>query len=351
MNNTDLRSVHNSAEPTGSQPADVSVSSERRGPTRLLEELARASNALADLAGAELMRDTGGFHVVVSGIHQVAALARACAAAGLSRDDMGSELQRLRRVCEESPFTRHITAWPRGYPGDFEIVDYICAQQNRAAPGTMSYWLEEYSLGTTVAQQHRNKVARQGAEIIACAETASSRHEAASIAVLACGSSPDIAQVQHRVAHTGARFVVADSDAAAVQATVNRLPALSGRIETITGHVVRTLGQLARRGPYDLVLAGGLFDYLSEPVAEVVVRRCIEMLRPAGRFFFTNMSPDNPYDEWIRYVCDWPLITRNEEAIRNLVMRAAGYPVDIRTERDATRLAVLATVLHCHGPL
>jgi len=339
-----LQSLHGLGELTGSLSTVVSISPERIDPARLLEELARAADALADLAETELMRDVGAFHAVVAGMHRVAASARACAVAGLTREDMGSELQRLRRACEQSPFTRHITTWPRGYPGDFDIVDYICAQQNRAAPGTLSYWIEEYSLGTTLAQQHRNKVARQAAEILGCAETALSRNEDASIAVLACGSSPDLVQVQHRVAHTGTRFLVADSDEEAIQTTVNRLPALAGRIETITGNVVRTLGQIARRGPFNLVLAGGLFDYLSDPVAELVVRRCVGMLRPGARFFFSNMAPGNPHDDWIRYVCDWALIARDEEAIRNLVAKAVGPRVEVRTERDATRLTVLATV-------
>jgi extracellular factor (EF) 3-hydroxypalmitic acid methyl ester biosynthesis protein len=349
LNEERLQFLYGAAGPTSLRPAVFSISPGRSDPARLLQELARAADALADLAEAELMQDLGAFHAVVAGIHRVAASARACAVAGLTREDMGSELQRLRRACEHSPFTRHITTWPRGYPGDFEIIDYILAQQNKAAPGTLSYWIEEYSLGTTVAQQHRNKVASQAAEIVACVETALSRNEDASIAVLACGSSPDLVQVQNRVAHTGARFVVADSDEQAIRTTVNRLPALAGGIETITGNVVRTLGQIAQRGPYDLVLAGGLFDYLSDPVAELVVRRCIGMLRPGARFFFTNMAPGNPYDDWIRYVCDWALISRDEEAIRNLVVRAAGSRVDVRTRRESTRLAVLATVCRSRG--
>lgn len=331
-----------------SDPVVISIDPARRDTACALEELAHTSDELTGLSGSEVLHTSDGFHAVVSGIHRVAAAARACAAAGLRREDMDPKLTKLRDECAKSPFTRHIMQWPRGYPGDFAIVDYICAQENRAPPGTIAYWIEEYSLGTTMAQQHRNKVQRQASEIVSCAEAAFNRNSEAVIAVLACGSSPDLVQVQHLVSSFNAKFVLSDSDTEALKVSLNRLPSLAGRVETISGNVVRSLKKLARRAPYDLVLAGGLFDYIPDPIAELLVRNVIGMLRPGGRFFFTNIAPNSPYEDWIALVCNWSLISRDEADLRTLVARASGHSLEVRAERDLTRLAVLVTVFSAH---
>ena len=60
-----------------------------------------------------------------------------------------------------------LQAWPRGYPGDFETVEWLCDARNRAEPGTVPWALEQCSLQSPLAQQHRNKVGLQGRAILA----------------------------------------------------------------------------------------------------------------------------------------------------------------------------------------
>ncbi|MFF8536936.1 hypothetical protein ACF07B_34080 [Streptomyces sp. NPDC015532] len=58
------------------------------------------------------------------------------------------------------------------------------------------------------------------------------------------------------------------------------------------GNVLRTAAhQAADHGPFDLVLAGGLFDYLEERFARALIRTTLSRLcRPGGTFYFSNIA-------------------------------------------------------------
>jgi hypothetical protein len=48
--------------------------------------------------------------------------------------------------------------------------------------------------------------------------------------------------------------------------------------------------------PFDLVLAGGFFDYLEERFARALIRTTVSRLcRPGGTFYIFNIATPNPY--------------------------------------------------------
>ena len=313
---------------------------------RLLRRLEKAANELADLESDPIVETEAGFHLVASGIYAVSAAVRLCVDVGFDRKSLNGVLARLRDACQSSPFTRHISEWPLGYAGDFRIIDQICSQENRAPRRTFAYWIEEHSLACAMAQQHRNKVREQAREILECARARTEAGETASIAILACGSSPDLALVARELSQLQVRIVAVDSDAAALEETHRRLVSLGGKLETVHGNVARLMGELARLGPYDLVLAGGLFDYLPDRVAESVVRNVNDkLLRSAGVLFFTNMAEGNPYEAWTRYVCNCRLIQRSAADIARLTSSAGIQGNAVTTGRDLTRLSLLVKVV------
>ena len=100
--------------------------------------------------------------------------------------------------------------------------------------------------------------------------------------------------------------------------------------------------QVGRNGRFDLVLAGGLFDYLPDRVAIAVLRTaCQRLLNPGGRVLFTNIGCGNAYRTWIEYMAEWFLIHRSETEVVDLC-RAAGFESDaIEVESDRTGLTLV----------
>lgn len=309
----------------------------------LLVELKRRATALANQSIRPDIATEVAFHGVISGIHEVCAATRGCEDAGLSREDMEDALRSLREACRESPFIRHITEWPSGFPGDFRIVDRICQATNTAPPGTLGYWLEEYSLVCGMAQQHRNKVQRQAHELLSMVRATIHRSIPCRLLVLACGGCPDLESVQDELADLPFQGTAIDQDPEAIEASRHRLKKLSDRIDFIEGNVIRRIPELSRKGQFELIVAGGLFDYLPDRIAAFLIKQvCSRLLAPGGRFFFTNIARGNPYEDWTRYVCDWRLIQRSEPDL-NALLGAAGECMRVRFERDLTRLTFFVT--------
>ena len=87
------------------------------------------------------------------------------------------------------PFHRAGAKWPRGYPGDFETIEYLCAAENRSLPQTVQHALEELALRSSISGQHRNKVAFQAKAILAACRRTNGRGRILSIG---CGGCRDI---------------------------------------------------------------------------------------------------------------------------------------------------------------
>jgi extracellular factor (EF) 3-hydroxypalmitic acid methyl ester biosynthesis protein len=310
-----------------------------------LTALRDASDSLLLEANRSDLSTIRAFHCIIGKMHLVCEQLRRCEEAGIERTEIVAQVARLREVCTASPFMRHIQTWPRGYSGDFEVIDQIFYIQNKAEKGTFVYWLEEYSLICGMSQQHRHKVARQAKEIETVIRTRAKSSIPARVLILACGSSPDLGLVQASIAEMPFAATLVDADSNALHVSRERLPTIVDRLTLIEGNVIKKVPELARRGPFDLVVAGGLFDYLPDKVAAFLIRTVMNsLLSNDGRFFFTNMAIGNPYEDWTRYVGDWKLIQRDEPDIDALLTMAGIDPSRARYDRDPTKLAVLVTL-------
>jgi hypothetical protein len=291
--------------------------------------------------GSEIrLPEDPGFHQVVAWIHGLCAAVADWQSKGMAKEDIRTLLDDARSLHATSPFIAHLQTWPRGYPGDFEAIDCILNATNRAVPGTLGYHLEQYALTSAIAQQHRNKVQRQARLIL---DTVVQRLDSETrILSIACGASPDLCEFQSILAQYPCEFVLLDADADALEASRTRLHALSDRITLIHRNVFQRLASLRRVGPFDLVLAGGLFDYLPDRQAEFLARTIVDqLLKPHGAFFFTNIAQGNPFRYWIDFLANWTLIERSEDEVRGLLTHVIS-PVATTVEQDSSGLTLLA---------
>jgi extracellular factor (EF) 3-hydroxypalmitic acid methyl ester biosynthesis protein len=303
-------------------------------------DLIRAAvDEFCQLAGGDFA-DPARLHDVAHAVH---GLCRACASAEreqLPRDTVLALAQPARAIHARSPFIARLQTWPRGYQGDFETVDCLMRQQVGASRGTIEYWLEYLALASPIAQQHRNKMQVQGREIMAAA----GHRRAPRILVLASGGAHDLVDILPWLVDRQARVVLCDGDEQALECARGRLADLGDRLTCVHGNVLASHARLAPLGPFDVVAAGGLFDYLPERQATLLLRVVWHrLLGPRGRMFFTNIAAGNPFRLWVEYMADWRLIERSEGDMRALIDASCGEEAAVSLQRDGSGLAWLLT--------
>jgi hypothetical protein len=88
--------------------------------------------------------------------------------------------------------------------------------------------------------------------------------------------------------------------------------------------MLRAINKFASHGPFDLVLAGGLFDYLNDDQATFLIKAITStLLSPTGTFAFTNIAKPNPFKYWMEYCANWFLIERTEDDFESLIDQCA----------------------------
>ncbi len=318
--------------------------SEATAPARALPQPARvgaAAQALAHLAGR-----TGGRPLSKGDVQEALnALCSAIAEAeslGFERHQILPWVAPAREVHRRSPFIRRLQEWPRGYAGDFETIEYLMGGQTRASLGTVEYWLEYLGLHSAIARQHRHKVGAQ-TDFVGSVVTDPSR-SGRRVLVIACGGSPGMDALVQLARDREATIVLNDVDPAALALSRDRLEGLGDRVHSVPGNVFKVLRTLAKLGPFDGIATGGLFDYLPERAATMLLRSFRKhLLAPGGQVFFTNIATGNPQRIWMEYMTEWTLIERTESEMRRLASDGLGSEATLRLEREEAGVAWLAT--------
>jgi len=303
------------------------------------DEAVREFVALDDPATIDRATDTRRYNEIIAAVHKLCAALLEEESAGVPRSHLLPRLAPVRAIHGRSPFIARLQQWPRGYPGDFETIEQLWRGENREPAGSLAHVFESYALTATIAQQHRNKVAFQAAAI----RSAMAGDRACRLLSIGCGSCPDLRTAIDRVT-PGSTFVLCDSDADALVQSRRFLAPIAGQCQFVHGMVPRVLRRIRDSGPFDLIVAGGLFDYLSDRmIVHTLSTAWRTLLAPGGRLLFTNIGRGNPFRVWLEYVADWRLIERSEADVIALCA-AAGITATPALERDATGLSIIADV-------
>jgi len=320
--------------PVWTPPPPARVPVDRSTALAILDDTVSDFLQLLDIVPASA---TDLLHATAAAMHRFSTAILLCERAGFTRTALMPHLERLRALHARSPFVARLQAWPRGYAGDFETVEYICDARNHSTPGTVPWAIEECALQSPVAQQHRNKVGLQARAILSTI-VANPRGRIASVG---CGGCRDLSLIQDYLAPDQGRFVLVDADPAALEFARSRLTRIADRCELVPGSVPRVLTKLTARDQFDLVVAGGLFDYLPDRWAVATLKGLARIMKPGGRLLFSNIAAGNPFRPWIEYLADWRLIERSPADLEQLIGEA-GFPgAARRIFRDSTSLALM----------
>ncbi|NJK97436.1 MAG: DUF2156 domain-containing protein, partial [Bacteroidales bacterium] len=159
----------------------------------------------------------------------------------------------------------------------------------------------------------------------------------AKVLSIACGGSRDLLSIVPFLNHQLFSLCLNDVDNEALNLSVERMKDYTCNLEIVQGDVFHSVRKLNKFGPFDIIVAGGLFDYLDNRQAIWLLTHLIKMLKPDGNLCFTNISKGIPYNGWLDYLANWQLIARNSADIENLLHNAGAIENDnIKIEKDST---------------
>lgn len=261
-----------------------------------------------------------------------------------SKEEILEALAPARAALSESVFLHRCQEWPRGYPGDFETIHHLYHAYNKAPENTLGYFCERFSLHSASTQQHRNKLHHQAQVLTQLA--LESTQEETKILSLASSSCIDLHLAMPILQRSQAQIVVNDVDEDALEAARTLLAPLSSQCTFHCGNAMELVAWDADElGLFDLILTGGLFDYLSDKHVVFLLKQMLNyMLKPGGSVFFTNIAQPNPFRMSMAYLGSWAIIERTVEDIERLVDKTGIPGLRLEIQQEQTGLTHLVRV-------
>jgi SAM-dependent methyltransferase len=262
------------------------------------------------------------------------------ASLGLARSTPDQRMFRARlgRYFQQSELLRRCLEKPRGYAGDYLMMEGVCGRAP-AARNALGSWLDSWFLGhfpPFIAVRNRR-------DMIASALVEEYARGARRILNVACGATPELAACIRKAPFD--EIVLLDQDAEALAFAKSRLQGEEGstrsRVECIASPVQPLMksAQLLEPGQFDVVYSMGLYDYLSTSRGRALTANLWSVLRPGGLLIIGNFQGHH----WARYVMeavmDWFLVYRDEDDMLGLAARVDGAEAQLQT--DSTGLLYL----------
>lgn len=237
---------------------------------------------------------------------------------------------------------------PLGYAGDYLLLDWIHTGRVDSTSDIGQRWDRFFHL-QAAPRAVRNRKALFGQVF---AKLCWDAGRGISVLDLASGSCRDVAEAITGAGSTaaGARILCIDQEPQAAEYARGIALHIAQRagvgIEWRTESVIGT--QIG--STFDLVWAAGLFDYLKDGVATVLLRRMWRWTAPGGRLIIGNFHPHNPTRSAQEWCLDWQLIHRTEDDLARL-LAATGIPrADMAFETEPLGTIVFAVAQRTSEP-
>jgi extracellular factor (EF) 3-hydroxypalmitic acid methyl ester biosynthesis protein len=213
----------------------------------------------------------------------------------------------------QDPFTKHSYDKPGGYAGDARLLDYLYGVAGAPAGTTM---LGASVFGHMMQQQGALGVRARGDVLAQLIDETAERFEQPRILSIACGHLREGVRSKALMAGKVGELVALDQDADSL-AEVERVYA-GYPVRTMQCSVRAILSGKVKLEGFHFVYAAGLYDYLSERVAQRLTKLMFDMVVPDGRVLVANFAPGLPEVGYMESFMAWKLIYRTPEEMTRL---------------------------------
>lgn len=247
----------------------------------------------------------------------------------------------LTRELLDGPIWRQSYTKPKGYPGDYLVMDYIYDGKPR---GDSPFGQVVHTLGIQVAQfveKRKNFVRQTITELVA----QSKNPDNMLIVSLGCGSAKEIVEFSqsHLTDTRPLTFVLVDQDNDALRHAGHSISeTLRGRqggspIDVQLRHqsVMRLLREVDPSETMlqaDMIYSAGLFDYFSDRTCRMLSSRLYDALRPGGLLLLGNLKANTDMVGSLELILDWSLTYRTAENVLSWADGLKGAEISLRTD-------------------
>ncbi len=306
--------------------------------------LAREAAELIDVLAACERRDEHSYEVVETRLESMGAF--------LHAHELPTEPSSLRSIrawfhdATEPVLARgrlmsHARRWPRGYPGDFEMLEAVYA--NEPTGQGLARHLDRYFLSRTLAVAVRSRL-----RVLAGALAQRAREETGDAIWLnlACGPCRELVEIPPPTRTRAVHCIDLDSAALdCARAVVDGAPVGEVHFDRLDAtQLVDSRAVVSRFGTPTTIYSAGLFDYIRTPVLVPMIAALYGSLSRGGVLIapFKDASRYDTFD--YHWVVRWHhFFQRREDELRS-IFADAGIPRDaVSMRRDDTGVILLFT--------
>lgn len=233
-------------------------------------------------------------------------------------------------LIHQSPFAHRVYHKPLGYAGDFEMMNLIYRSEN-IGNSLFARCLQYYSVREPAAQAVRNRADYLTLKISNILRERSD--EELRILSVACGPSREWVKLISEVKEFNSRSLhvdLLDQDKGALKYAQRSIKEVGFEhphhfsFHFIHKAMKNVIARGVEGGDYDIIYCAGLFDYLSDPVAQLAAVKLFKSLRSGGSLIIGNFNLANPNEVIMDLALDWHLIYRSSNDLQSLFENIGG---------------------------
>ncbi len=205
---------------------------------------------------------------------------------------------------------------PLGYAGDYLMIDWIYTK--KTAEDNKGKFFDEMFHTYEAAEAVRN---RKSYFINKCEDISHLLKRQIDVLNIGCGPCRDVFEFFQTSSNgVNLNFHCVDQEPDAIAYAEKILEDCPGRdrVQLECTNIFR----LKSEKEYDLIWSAGLFDYLNERTAAILLKKVWRNLKDGGKIIFGNFSPKNPTRPGMDYAVRWRLIHRTAHDLIKLVEKA-----------------------------
>ncbi len=207
-------------------------------------------------------------------------------------------------IFSKGTLVKHARIWPRGYPGDYRMLEYIYL--NTPLSTGLGRLLDMGFLRTTLATAVRERLKTLVRLLRECLKNRVSP----SLLNIGCGSCRELVELLPEIKQSKARIVCTDFDEEALDFSAKRMSytEIAEQVHFRKYNALRMIDKrrnLREFGLQDIIYSTGLFDYLTDDILVKLFSSLYDLLKPNGKLIVSFKDANRYTTEVYHWIANW----------------------------------------------